>query len=198
MQQPYDYSLFQEFEPHSILVLPPLNETVEVLADYNWLSTATVPLAERGYYVFPVAVVDAFMKENGLPTAGEMHTVAPQRLGEVFGADAVLYVTIVDWGQKFVLLSSNTVVAARARLVDTATATQIWNGDVRLVESSGGSGDLLADLVGAIVEQILDSKGDRAHAVAGRANAAWFWNNARGLPPGHRSPSYADGLQPTP
>ena len=188
---PYDYSLFREHEPRSILVLPPLNETVEVMADYNWLSTATMPLAEHGYYVYPVAVVDAFMKENGLPTPGEMHGVAPQRLREVFGADAVLYVTITEWGQKYVLLSSNTVVAATARLVDARTGTQIWDGKVSLVDSSGGSGDLIADLVIAVVEQIVDRSSDRAHGLSRTANYALFWNAERGLPAGQRSPDYA-------
>ena len=85
-----DYSAFRERKPRSILVLPPLNESVDVDATYSWLTTATAPLAETGYYVFPVAMVDAFMKDNGMPSAGEMREVSLAKLGEVFGADAVL------------------------------------------------------------------------------------------------------------
>ena len=66
------------------------------------------PLVEAGYYVFPVAVVDAFMKENGLPTAGEMHGVSLAKLREVLGADAVLYAVIENWGQKYRVISSDT------------------------------------------------------------------------------------------
>lgn len=73
---PFDYSLFRSHRPRSILVLPPLNQTTDVNAPYSYLSTITRPLAECGYYVYPVAVVDAYMKENGLPSAEEMHGVA--------------------------------------------------------------------------------------------------------------------------
>ena len=51
---PFDYTAFKESRPRSILVLPPLNNTPDVQASYSVLSYATVPLAEAGYYVFPV------------------------------------------------------------------------------------------------------------------------------------------------
>jgi hypothetical protein len=54
--------------PRSILMLPPLNESTAVEATWGYLSTVTQPLAERGFYVFPVAVIDQFLKENGLPS----------------------------------------------------------------------------------------------------------------------------------
>ena len=69
---PYDYGPYLEHLPHSILVIPPLNTSPEVNAPYSYLSTVTLPHAERGYYIFPVAVVDAFLKENGMPTPGEI------------------------------------------------------------------------------------------------------------------------------
>ena len=88
--EPYDYSAYHQHMPRSVLVLPPLDNSMEVDAGYAYLSTVTEPLAERGYYVFPVAVVDRMLRDNGLPGAGEMHQVPLSRLGEVFGADAVL------------------------------------------------------------------------------------------------------------
>jgi hypothetical protein len=38
-----------------------------VEATYGALSTVTLPLAEMGYYVYPL---DRFLRENGMPTAG--------------------------------------------------------------------------------------------------------------------------------
>src|SRR5689334_21500588 len=92
-----DYSVYRAHVPKSVLVLPPLNQSVEVNAPYGYLATISRPLAECGYYVFPVAVIDAFLKENGLPTPGEMHAISLQKIHEVFGADAVLYVTIEEY-----------------------------------------------------------------------------------------------------
>ena len=108
-----------------------------------------MPLAERGYYVFPVAVLDQLMKDNGLPTAGEMHAVSPAKLGEITGADAVLYIVLHQYGSKFLLLGTTTSVEVSARLVDSqsgrccgkarrsrsrvpmATAAVCWRSDWR-------------------------------------------------------------------
>ena len=64
--EPYDYTALKESAPRSILVIPPMNNSVEVTAPYSFLSTITAPLAESGYYVYPVSVIDSFLKENGL------------------------------------------------------------------------------------------------------------------------------------
>ena len=71
----YDYSALENSRPRSILVIPPVNNSVEVNAPYIFLSTISRPLAEKGYYVFPVAVIDRFLKENGLPTPIEMNGI---------------------------------------------------------------------------------------------------------------------------
>jgi len=187
---PPDYSAFRAHPPRSILVLPPLNESVAVDAPYSWLTTATAPIAETGYYVFPVAMVDAFMKDNGLPTPDEMHGVPTQKLGEVFGADSVLFVTIKEWGQEYVVLSSNTVVNVEATLVDTSSGTQLWQWSQNYVESSGGSGNLIADAVMAIVEQVADTLTDRTHEAGRNANSMLFRNEKTGLPYGPYHPKH--------
>ena len=128
---PFDYTLFHEHQPRTVLVLPPLDNSMEVDAAYTYLSTVTRPLAERGYYVFPVAVVDRMLRDNGLPGPGEMHQVPLQRLGEVFGADAVLYITLDNWGTSYHVIDSSTEVTADARLVDVASGTEIWRGRTR-------------------------------------------------------------------
>jgi hypothetical protein len=188
----HDDSAFRDHLPRSILVLPPLNESVEVNAPYTYLSTVSRPLGERGYYVFPVAVVDAFMKDNGLPTPDEMQSVSLTKLREVFGADAVLYVTIEDWGQKYVVLSSTTVVKARARLVDTATGIELWKGRAEWSEGSGGGNDIVAVLISAAIEQILDSTSDATHDVARVANHRMIYADKNGFLPGPRSPNPED------
>jgi hypothetical protein len=163
---------------------------VAIDATYSWLTTATAPIAETGYYVFPVSLVDAFMKDNGLPTAGEMHGVEIAKLGEVFGADAVLYVTILEWGQEYILFSSNTVVKVKATLVDVGSGVQLWEWTIDRVESSGVSGNLVADALLAVVEQIADTLSDQTHRVARDANFLLFKNETTGLPYGPYHPEH--------
>ena len=74
-----------------MLVLPPLNETPEVDASYGVLSQVTLPLAEAGYYVVPVSLMDETFRQNGLGSPAEIHEVSPRKLREIFGADAVVY-----------------------------------------------------------------------------------------------------------
>ena len=73
---PHDYGAYLAHMPRSVLVLPPLDESPELDADLAWLATVTRPIAERGYYVFPVALVQRILRDNGLPTAAEMHAVS--------------------------------------------------------------------------------------------------------------------------
>lgn len=61
-----DYAAFKQSRPRSILVLPPVNDTTDVGATYGMLSQMTLPLAEAGYYVVPVAVMDETFRQNGL------------------------------------------------------------------------------------------------------------------------------------
>lgn len=153
-------------------MLPPRNESNIVDAPYIYLSTITRPLAECGYYVFPVAVIDAFMKENGQPSAEEMHGVSLQKIRDIIGADAVLYVTIEDWGQKYLIVDSVTVVQGRAELIDVTTGEIIWKGVAHLRQGSGGGGgDPLASLIAVAVAQVLKtSLGDPTYSVSSQAN----------------------------
>ena len=179
--KPYDYTNFREHPPRSILVLPPLNESTEIEGTYSYLSTVTRPLAEHGYYVFPVAIVDQFMKENGMPTPGEMHQVPLNKIAEIIGADAVMYVTVLEYGTKYQILKSVPTVKEAAKLVDTRTGILLWEGKVVLVRQSNGSGNLLADLIVAAVSQAVNTTTDQAHSLCGPANVILFTRKDEGL-----------------
>ena len=188
--QPYDYSNYNAHPPRSILVLPPLNESTAVEGTYSYLSTVTQPLAELGYYVFPVAVIDQYLKANGMPTAGEMHQIPLARIAEIIGADAVLYVDLKQYGSKFQVVSSNAVVTVTAKLVDTRTATVLWAGSATAQNNSnsGNSGSFLAQLLAAAIVQAISSKADVSHGVCRLANAQLFESEGRALPYGPYNP----------
>ena len=192
-----NYALFRELMPHSILVLPPVNESVNVGAPYSWVTTATMPIAEQGFYVFPVAIIDEFMKENGLPNPEDMHAAPLDKLGEIFGADAVLYVTLTEFGQKFELLSSTTRINAVAQLVDIGTGQVIWDGKLNYADSgnNGNQGGLLGALVNAAITQISESVNDSAHDASRLANWQLFQNSRKALLKGPLHPEFASQMQ---
>jgi hypothetical protein len=185
----YDYTNYRAYPPRSILVLPPVNEGTDIRATYGYLSTVTRPIAELGYYVFPVALVDQLLKENGMPTPGEMVQVPLDKVREIIGADAVLYITLKQYGTRFHLLASTTLVVADARLVDTRTGTVLWQGRLAAEEGSGSTGNILSDVIGALLTQVINQSTDRARGVAEHANAQLATKD-RGLLHGPYSPRY--------
>jgi len=188
--QSHDYTAYRAHFPRSILVLPPLNESTDIHATYSCLSTVTMPLAEHGYYVFPVAVVDQLFKENGMPTPGEMHQAPLNKIREIIGADAVLYITIKKYGSSYQVINSATVVDAEASLVDTVSGTVLWTGKVAAQEnSSGGTSSIIGELVAALLTQIISESTDRARQVCRVANAQ-FGTQRDGLLFGPYNPQF--------
>ncbi|MCG8668823.1 MAG: DUF799 domain-containing protein [Pseudomonadales bacterium] len=156
--------------PRSIVVIPPLNNTSEVNAPYVFLSAISKPLADKGYYVFPVAVIDKLFKENGLPTTAEMNNVPLPKIKEIIGADAVLYTNIQRWGQHYQVVNSKAVVHFKLRLVDASTGKMIWQGSGHAEENTGHGGNDLKDaLIAAVIDQIVSSLSDKTKDLAHRA-----------------------------
>lgn len=180
--QPYDYTELVRKKPRSIVVIPPMNNTVEVAAPYVFLSTISKPLAEKGYYVFPVSVIDHFLKENGLPTPAEMNSIPLDKIREHIGADSVLYVSIDEWGQSYQVISSKTKVKVNLKLVDVKSGKLLWHTTSIAQQSSGdGGGGLLGAIIGAIVEQIASSAMDKTPGLARQANNRAIYNEVNGL-----------------
>lgn len=172
-QAPYDYTAFKQSRPRSVVILPPLNESPEIKATYGMLSQMTYPLAEAGYYVFPVAVVDETFKQNGLTVAAEIQSVPYKKLSDIFGADAALYVTVNNYGTKYYVLDSVTEVSASAKLVDLKTGNTLWEGTASASSNEGGSnngGGIVGMLVTAAVKQIINTATDVSYTVAGTAS----------------------------
>lgn len=166
----YDYQAFQRARPVSILVLPPLNLTPDIAASHSLMAVATLPLAESGYYVLPVTLVDETFRQNGLQDPAEIAEVSAGKLREIFGADAALYIEVEQYGTVYQVLQSETVVAAKARLMDLRSGELLWEGSARASNAenrgSAGQAGLLGYLVEALVHQILDSVTDASHGVA--------------------------------
>lgn len=189
---PRDTALYQKHMPKSILVLPPINNTPDIRATYGYVASTTMPIAEAGYYVLPIALVDQTFKENGISNAAEMHQVSAKKLRGIFGADAVMYITITEYGTKYHVISSVTGVAAQAKLVDLNTGALLWEGSAKQVKdsSSGSQSGLLNALINAAVSQVANQSKDDAHNIAQDVNAQLFKptsQNNQGLLFGPRS-----------
>jgi hypothetical protein len=191
----WDYSAYKASKPRSILVLPPVNNSPDITATYSVMSFVTKPLSEAGYYVLPVAMVAEAFKENGLTQPSDMHATSPDKLREIFGADAVLYITVTKFGVSYTVVNSETMVRVQGKLTDLKTGATLWQGAAQASSLEGEQqqqGGLGALLVSAIVKQVLASTFDNSHMYSGMATERLLATGEKtnGLLFGPRSPNY--------
>nr|WP_314263184.1 DUF799 domain-containing protein [uncultured Moellerella sp.] len=193
-----DYSAFNQSKPKSILVLLPQNSTPEVQASHGLLSQTALPLAEAGYYVFPVAVVEETFKQNGMTNADDIQAVPPAKLHEIFGNDAILYLNITEYGTSYQVISSDTRVTASAKLVDARTGTLLWSGSATAssTENNSSANGIIGVLVSAVVNQIADTMNDKSYLIAGVTSVRLLSaGKPNGILYGPRSPKYGKDAQ---
>lgn len=135
--------------PASILVLPPLNETPDTNASNAVWAHMTRPVAEAGYYVVPVTLVDESFRQNGVLTPSQAQEVPYARLREQFGADAALYLRVTAFGVIYRVVSTEVVVEVSGRLIDLRDGTELWAGKARVSDlgdpsAYGGAGGMIA------------------------------------------------------
>lgn len=190
-QGSYDYAAFRASKPASILVMPPLNASIDPAATAGVLSQATLPLAESGYYVVPVGVMTETFRQNGVDTPEDAHQVPTAKLREIFGADAVLYLTVTQYGSSYQVLRSATTVSLEAELLDLRTGAKLWEGRKTAAQASDTSGGLLGMLVNAVVDQVVNTLTDKSFVVADQASRMLLSaGQPDGLLYGPRSPHY--------
>ena len=182
-----DYSSFRAADPHSVLIVPVVNRTMNVEAPGLFLSTLPIPVAERGFYVFPVNMVKRVLEDEGLADPDLVHGADTSRLCGLFGADAVLYVSIEAWTAKYILINTEVSVEFDYVMKDGKTGDVIWKEHHRVVQnSSEGAQDPLTPLVMAAI-----AKASPRHLPLARsANDRVFNAPGVGIPAGPYHPEY--------
>ncbi|HTN51929.1 MAG TPA: GNA1162 family protein [Anaeromyxobacter sp.] len=197
-----NYDAFKAADPHSILIVPVVNNTGNVEAPSFFLSTLPVPVAELGYYVFPTHLVMRMLEDDGLSDANLVHQADPVRLCGLFGADSVLYVTIQSWNAKYLVFNTTVEVSFEYVLKDGKTGTTLWN-DKRTVQYSSGqgggsSGNPLADLVAMAVAAAVTKAAPDYMPLARQANDQVLTTPGVGLLYGPYHPQRQKAAAPVP
>lgn len=166
----YDYTAFKAANPQAILVLPPINDSVEVLAGDAVYASVSYPIAESGYYVLPVSLVRETLRQNGILTANDAHNIPLAKLKQIFGADSVLYLTVREYGTSYRVINSETRVTVEGSLRDIETGKELWTGSKTMSNASDSSGGLLSAMVGAVINQIAAVVSDEGYSVGQMTN----------------------------
>lgn len=186
-----DYSALRTEQPRSILVVPAINKSVEVNAPDTFLTTIARPLAERGYYVFPVHLVKRLLEDDGLGDADMVHAGEPERLGKMFGSDAVMYISIEQWNAKYVVFSTSVTVSLKYSLKSTVTGNTLWENTQTLVyQPQNNAGGGIAGLIAQAVVAAMAKAAPNYVPLARQANDLAIYTKGQGLPAGPYDGAY--------
>jgi hypothetical protein len=180
-----DLSAFNTAAPRSILVVPVINKTLDVDAPNYLLSTLTIPLAEKGFYVFPVNTAKFVLEQEGFYEGEQIHNQPPEVLANLFGADAVLYVTIKRWDAQYALITTTVTVEFDYRMV-AKDGTEIWqaNQKMQYAPQNNNSGNPLAMLITAAINAAVARAAPNYMPLTQQANQQVFVLGPNAIPNG--------------
>lgn len=175
-----DMSAFRATAPRSILVVPTINKSLDVDAPNYVLSALPVPLAEKGYYVFPVNTTKYVLEQEGMYEADRIHNQPTESLAKLFGADAVLYVTINRWDAQYAFIATTVTVDFDYRMV-SKDGTEIWKEHKTMQYSPNNNN---SGLIGALVSAALTRAAPNYMPLTQQANQQVFVLGQNALPDG--------------
>lgn len=181
-----DLSAFNAAAPRSILVVPAVNKSLDVDAPNYLLSTLTVPLAEKGFYVFPVNTAKVVLEQEGYYEGEQIHRQPPEALAKLFGADAVLYVTINRWDAQYAILAATVTVEFDYRMVGK-DGTEIWQANQRMQyspQNNNSGGSPLALLITAAINAAITRAAPNYLPLTQQANRQVFVLGPNAIPNG--------------
>jgi hypothetical protein len=188
-----DMSAFTAAAPRSILVVPAVNRSLDVDAPNYVLTTLPVPLAEKGYYVFPVNTAKFVLEQEGFYEGEKIHQQPPEALAKLFGADAVLYVTINRWDAQFALITTTVTVDFDYRLV-SKDGVEIWKENKQLRwqpdnNNNNSGGSPMAALLSAVISAAVARAAPNYMPLTRQANQQVFVLGPSAIPDGPYRPA---------
>lgn len=148
--------LYKE-KPLSIMILPPINKSVNIGAKEQFYSSLIRPLTLNGYYVLPPLLTLEVLKEESAYDAEMFLDNSMKQVGVLFGADAVLFTIVHNWEK--VVLFNNITVKVEYMLKSTHTDSLLFHRIGTITYSSSmNSGNVFADLVGQMLVTSLQSE----------------------------------------
>lgn len=170
--QKRDVAAFEAAAPRSIVVVPVVNKSLDVDAPNYVLATLPIPIAEKGYYVFPVNTTKMVLEQEGFYEGDQIHQQPPETIAKLFGADAVLFVTINRWDAQYAVLAATVTVDFDYRLV-SKTGEELWKNSqqMRYSPSQSSAGSPLAMLITAAVNAAITRAAPNYIPLTEQANA---------------------------
>lgn len=129
---------FEKNSPITVAILPFENvtdkkEAIEIVrrSFYNHF-------ASKKYHDVELHKVDTILMETGLYEDQKYLKLSPEKLGNLMGADSIVYGKITEFSRVFLGVYSNIYVQLEAKLINTSTGEVLWRAKHRTVNHEGG------------------------------------------------------------
>ena len=181
-----DQSALLAAAPRSILVVQTVNQSLDVEAPNYVLAALPIPIAEKGYYVFPVNTTKFVLEQEGFYEAERIHQQPPETLAKLFGSDAVLYVAIKQWDAKFAVFATVVTVDFDYRLV-SKDGVELWKESKRMQyqpQNNNNAASPMAALLSAVINAAVARAAPDYMPLTQQANQDVFSLGPNALPDG--------------
>lgn len=181
-----DQSAFLAAAPRSILVVPTINRSLDVDAPNYVLAALPIPIAEKGYYVFPVNTTKFVLEQEGFYEGERIHQQPPESLAKLFGSDAILYVAIKQWDAKFAVFTTVVTVDFDYRLV-SKNGVELWRENKRMQyqpQNNNNAASPMAALLTAVINAAVARAAPNYMPLTQQANQEVFVLGPNALPNG--------------
>ena len=181
-----DMSAFYAAAPRSILVVPTINRSLDVDAPNYVLAALPIPIAEKGYYVFPVNTTKYVLEQEGFYEGEQIHQQPTESLAKLFGSDAVLYVAIKQWDAQYAFITTTVTVDFEYRLV-SKDGTEIWKEEKKMQyqpQNNNSGGSPMVALLSAVINAAVARAAPNYMPLTQQANQQVFVFGPNPLPNG--------------
>lgn len=144
------YKGLYEEKPLSLLIMPPINKSVNVEAKEYFHSTLYTPFTNVGYYVIPPFLSMEILKKESAYDS-ELFIDSPlNKFGEIFGVDMALFTIIHKWNKSS--LASRVTVDVEYIIKSTKTNEILYTrrGEVEY-NTSVSTGNIFGNIVGSLI-----------------------------------------------
>lgn len=124
VKQPFSY-------PPRVAVLPVNNHSTDFLGPVVVRNVTQRWLAERGYVTLPQDIVDEELQKMGFTDGGQLAAAKIQDIQAHTGADALLYVELLDFNFLNIGFYQKKKVELHLKLVDARTGERLWEDTQR-------------------------------------------------------------------
>jgi hypothetical protein len=109
---------------------------------------AGAELADKGYALVDFARIDQALRAKGIEEAGQIDSFTSQEIGEIVGADGLLYITVLSYGRQ---VGVHLKMEGSFTLVDAKTNQKLWFSELSVSDDillEGGAAVLMGELLG--------------------------------------------------